>query len=421
VDVASLNAPHKPDVKDMAGPLAGIRILDLTSVVAGPLATQSLGDMGADVIKIEAPEGDAPRHTGPARSAGMAALFLGLNRSKRSLVLDLKQQSAKDALWRLVAGADVFMHSMRPQKIDGLGFHHAAVCARNPRIVYAAIHGYRDGGPYSGQPAYDDVIQGQAGVAALMSEIADEPRYAPTILADKATALSLVGAVSAALYAREKTGRGQFVEVPMFESMVSFVLAEHLFGHCFTPPVGSLGYTRVMGSWRRPYKTKDGYLCMMAYTERHWRKFWAMIGKPEICDDPRFCDIAARARNVVALYELAGACFPAKTTDEWVALLREQEIPAARMASLDDLLTDPQLAATGFFKRAIHPSEGEIVFTDPPVRFAGSPTISERLQPRLGEHSFEVLREAGLTEREIETLVASGATVDGRAKAQAAE
>ena len=405
----------------MAGPLTGIRILDLSGVVAGPLATQMLGDMGADVIKIEAPEGDPPRYTGPARSAGMAALFMGLNRSKRSLVLDLKRAGTKDALWRLIAGADVFVHSMRPQKIEKLGFGDEVVRARNPRVVYAAIHGYRDGGPYSGQPAYDDVIQGQSGVAALMSEIAGEPRYAPTILADKTTALSLVGGISAALYAREKTGRGQFVEVPMFESMVGFVLAEHLFGHCFVPPIGSLGYTRVMGAWRRPYKTKDGYLCMMAYTERHWRKFWAMVGKPEVGDDPRFCDIAARARNVVALYELAGDCIAGKTTDEWLELLRKLEIPAARMSSLDGLLHDPQLAATGFFKHASHPTEGEILYPDLPVRFSDTAASSERLQPRLGEHSFEVLREAGLSESEIETLVASGATIDARAKAQAAE
>jgi crotonobetainyl-CoA:carnitine CoA-transferase CaiB-like acyl-CoA transferase len=405
----------------MAGPLTGIRILDLTGVVAGPLATQMLGDMGADVIKIEAPEGDPPRYTGPARSAGMAALFMGLNRSKRSLVLDLKKAAAQDALWRLIASGDVFVHSMRPQAIEKLGFRHDKVCARNPRVVYAAIHGYRDGGPYSGQPAYDDVIQGQSGVASLMSEIAGEPRYAPTILADKTTALSLVGAIATALYAREKTGRGQFVEVPMFESMVAFVLGEHLFGHNFVPPLGSLGYTRVLGSWRRPYKTKDGYLCMMAYTERHWRKFWAMVGKPELCDDPRFCDIAARARNVVALYDLAGSCFSAKTTDEWIELLREQEIPAARMSSLDDLLHDPQLAATGFFKHATHPTEGEILYPDLPVRFSATAATPERLQPRLGEHSVEVLREAGLSDSEIEALLATGATVDGRPKVHAAQ
>jgi crotonobetainyl-CoA:carnitine CoA-transferase CaiB-like acyl-CoA transferase len=405
----------------MPGPLAGIRILDLTAVVAGPLATQTLADMGADVIKIESPDGDTTRYTGPARSPDMAALFMGLNRGKRSLVLDLKQEAAAAALWRLIERADVFLHSMRPQKIERLGFGHATVCARQPRLVYAAIHGYRDGGPYSGQPAYDDVIQGQSGVAALMAEVAGEPRYAPTILADKTTALALSGAVAAALFARERTGRGQFVEVPMFESMVSFVLAEHLFGHCFTPPKGELGYTRVTGAWRRPYRTKDGYLCMMAYTERHWRKFWAVVGKPETCDDPRFNSIATRSTNIVALYELAGACFLNKTTDEWLALLRELEIPAARMASLDDLKTDPQLAASGFFKRAVHPSEGEIVFTDMPVRFGTDTAPSTRLQPRLGEHSVEILREAGLTEDAIDRLISSGAAGAGRPPARAAE
>jgi len=309
---------------------------------------------------------------------------------------------------------------MRPQKIEKLGFAHQAACARNRRLVYAALHGYRDGGPYSGQPAYDDVIQGQSGIAALMS-VGGEPRYAPTILADKISALAISNAISAALFAREKTGRGQFVEIPMFEQLVWFALAEHLFGHNFVPPMGSLGYTRVTGAWRRPYKTKDGYLCMMAYTERHWRKFWPAVGKPEMCDDPRFNSISARSHNVIALYELAGVCLAEKTTDEWIALLRGLEIPCARMASLDDLLTDPQLAATGFFKRATHPSEGEILFTDLPVRFSATPASTERLQPRLGEHSFEVLREAGLSDSEIEALAASGATVDAGAIKQAAE
>ncbi|HTH33995.1 MAG TPA: CoA transferase [Xanthobacteraceae bacterium] len=404
----------------MAGLLAGIRVLDLTSVVAGPLATQMLGDMGADVIKIEAPEGDAPRHTGPSRSPNMAALYMGLNRSKRSLVLDLKQPAAANALWRLIAKADVFVHSMRPQKVEKLGFDHQTVCAKNPRLVYAALHGYRDGGPYSGLPAYDDVIQGQSGIAALMS-VGGEPRYAPTILADKISALAISNAVTTALFARERTGSGQFVEIPMFEQLVWFVLAEHLFGHNFVPPMGALGYTRVTGAWRRPYKTKDGHLCMMAYTERHWRKFWPAVGKPELCDDPRFSSIAARSHNVVALYELAGACLAERTTDEWIALLRGLEIPCAKMASLDDLLTDPQLTATGFFKHAHHPTEGDILYTDLPVRFSGSTSTEQRLQPRLGEHSFEVLREAGLSESEIKALAAAGAAVDASAKAEAAE
>jgi crotonobetainyl-CoA:carnitine CoA-transferase CaiB-like acyl-CoA transferase len=405
----------------MAGPLAGIRILDLTSVVAGPLATQMLADMGADVIKIEAPDGDAPRHTGPARSPGMAALFMGLNRGKRSLVLDLKIDAAKEALWRLITTADVLVHSMRPQAIGKLGFGHKIVCAKFPRLVYAALHGYRDGGPYSGQPAYDDVIQGQSGIAALMAQMAGEPRYAPMILADKTCALAIAGAISVALFARERSGEGQFVEIPMFEQMVGFVLGEHLFGHNFVPPMGPLGYTRVTAPWRRPYKTKDGYLCMMAYTQTHWRKFWNAVGKPEMLTDPRFDSLASRAQNVVALYELAGVCIADRATDEWLSLLRELEIPAARMANLEDLFSDPQLAASGFFKRATHPSEGEILYTELPVRFGGESLTSERLQPRLGEHSFEVLREAGFAESEIKALAASGAAIDAGAKVPAAE
>jgi crotonobetainyl-CoA:carnitine CoA-transferase CaiB-like acyl-CoA transferase len=370
-----------------------------------------LADMGADVIKIEAPEGDAPRHTGPARSPGMAALFMGLNRGKRSLVLDLKIDAAKAVLWRLIETADVLVHSMRPQKMAALGFGHETVCANHPRLVYAALHGYRDGGPYSGQPAYDDVIQGQAGIAALMAQMSGEPRYAPMILADKTCALAISGAISAALFARERTGRGAFVEIPMFEQMVAFVLGEHLFGHNFVPPLGPLGYTRVTAPWRRPYQTKDGYLCMMAYTQTHWRKFWAALGKPEMLTDPRFDTLASRAHNIVALYEIAGACIAGRTTDAWLTLLRDLEIPAARMAGLDDLFADPQLEASGFFRRATHPSEGEILYTELPVRFGGESLTSERLQPRLGEHSVEVLREAGFSESEIEALAASGAAV----------
>ena len=405
----------------MAGPLAGIRVLDLTSVVFGPLATQILGDMGADVIKVEAPEGDTTRHTGPARSKDMAALFMGVNRSKRSLVLDLKQPAARDALWRLVDRADVFAHSMRPQKIEALGFGDQAVRARNPRIIYAGLHGYLNGGPYSGQPAYDDVIQGQSGVAALMAGVAGEPRYAPMILADKTCGLVAANAISAALFARERTGRGQFVEVPMFETMAAFILTEHLFGHTFVPPEAPLGYTRVLAPWRRPYKTKDGYICMLAYTDQQWRKFWAVVGKPELADDPRFDTLKSRSQNIAEVYRLAGECLGDRTTDEWLPILQELEIPAARIASLDDVMNDPHLKAVGLIKQVTHPTEGEIMMTDLSVRFSDTSAETTRLQPKFGEHSVEVLDEAGLSESEIAKLIASGATLDGRRATHAAE
>ena len=217
------------------GPLAGVRVLDLTSVVLGPYATQMLGDLGADIIKIEPPEGDTTRYTGPRVSADMASLFLGVNRNKRSIVLDLKTPAARDVLLRLVDKADVFVHNIRPQKLDKIGLGPEALCARNPRLIYAGIHGWREDGPYSGRPAYDDIIQGLCGVASLMDQLTGEPRYAPTILADKTSGLVAAQAILAALYHREKTGRGQFVEIPMFETMVAFIMVEHLHGLGFEP------------------------------------------------------------------------------------------------------------------------------------------------------------------------------------------
>ena len=402
----------------MSGPLSGIRVIDLTSVVFGPLATQILGDMGAEVIKIEGPEGDTTRYTGPARSSDMAALFMGLNRNKRSLVLDLKQESAKEALWRLIDGADVFVHSMRPQKIEALGFGHEAVLKRNPRTVYAGLHGYLNGGPYSGQPAYDDVIQGQAGIAALMSQVTGEPRYTPLIIADKTCAIAAVGAINAALFARERTGRGQFVEVPMFETMTFFVLAEHLYGHTFVPPEAPLGYTRLLAPSRRPYKTQDGYICMLAYTDPQWRKFWTTVGKPELANDPRFVDLANRSQNIADLYQIAGECLADRPTTEWLSIFQTLDIPSARISTLDEVFNDPHLAAVGMFKTVTHPTEGDIIMTQLPFRFSGTQGSVPRMQPKFGEHSAEILRETGIAEGGVQSLFESGGSIDGSAVAK---
>ena len=396
------------------GPLDGIRVLDLSSVVLGPLATQIMGDLGADVIKIEAPEGDTTRRTGPARSEDMAAMFLGLNRNKRSVVLDLKQADARAALWRLIKGADVFVHSIRPQKIARLGFDHAAVLARNPRIVYAGLHGYRSDGPYAGMPAYDDVIQGQSGSADLMARLVGEPRYMPTIMADKTCAMVAAYSVMAALLHRERTGEGQFVEIPMFETMTAFNLTEHLYGMSFEPPEGPIGYPRVLARWRRPYRTSDGHVCMLAYTDAQWRRFWNAVGKPDLIEDPRFASLASRNDNIEELYRLAGECLADRTSAEWLSLLGELDIPAAPIAALEDLPNDPHLAAVGFFERAEHPSEGAIVMLGSPVRFGASPARITRLQPKLGEHSAEVLAEAGLGADDIAALFQAGASRDGR-------
>ncbi len=396
------------------GPLHGIRVLDLTSVVLGPLATQIMGDLGADVVKIEAPEGDTTRRTGPARSADMAALFLGVNRNKRSVVLDLKQAGARDALWRLIAGADVFVHSIRPHKIAGLGFDHQAVLAANPGIVYAGLHGYLSEGPYAGAPAYDDVIQGQSGSADLMARLVGEPRYMPTIMADKTCALVAAYSVMAALLHRAHTGQGQFVEIPMFETMAAFNLTEHLYGLSFAPPQGTAGYPRVLASWRRPYRTRDGHVCMLAYTDDQWRRFWEAVGMRARAEDPRFSSLASRNDNIEEIYRLAGECFAERSSADWLRLLAALDIPAAPIAALEDLPEDPHLRAVGFFETVTHPTEGAIVMPGIPVRFTASPGTIDRLQPRLGEHSAEILAEAGLDADEIEAMFRSGAAHDGR-------
>jgi crotonobetainyl-CoA:carnitine CoA-transferase CaiB-like acyl-CoA transferase len=397
----------------MSGPLSGFRVVDLTSVVFGPMATQILGDMGADIIKVEGPEGDTTRYTGPARSRDMAALFMGMNRNKRSVVLDVKKQGAKDALWKLIESADVFVHSMRPQKIEALGFSPEAVLKRCPRVVYAGLHGYLNGGPYSGRPAYDDVIQGQSGIASLMTGVAGEPRYVPLIIADKTCALAASNAITAALLARERTGRGQFVEIPMFETMAFFILAEHLYGHTFVPPEAPLGYTRLLAPWRRPYRTKDGHICMLAYTDPQWVKFWETVGKPELQQDPRFVNLAKRSQNIAELYRIAGESLLGKTTDEWLAIFQDLDIPCARIASLDEVFNDPHLAAVGLFQKATHPTEGEIVMTQLPLRFSDTKVSIDRMQPKFGEHSREILREVGYSERDVRALIESGCAIEG--------
>ncbi len=404
--------PHPdPDRSGRPGPLAGVRIVDLTTVVLGPYATQMLGDLGADVIKVESPDGDTTRHTGPRRHPRMAAMFLGVNRNKRSIALDLKTAAGRGALLRLIDTADVFVHNIRPQKLKALGLAPAALLARCPRLVFAAIHGWREDGPYGRRPAYDDLIQGVAGIASLMETTTGEPRYAPTILADKTCGLMTVQAILAALFHREKTGRGQAVEIPMFETMVSYLMVEHLYGAMFTPPEGQIGYARVLAPWRRPYRTADGFISMIAHTDRQWRGFWQAAGAPEMMDDPRFSDLAARAAHIGDVYRLAGEALAAKTTAEWLALFDELEIPAGPVNGLADLADDPHLKAIGFFRRVAHPSEGDLVMPDAPLRFSDSPAAITRPPPRFGEHGREILGEIGLSGEEIEALAAAGGVV----------
>ncbi len=378
-------------------PLAGVRILDLSAVIFGPLATQTLADYGADVIKIEPPEGDSTRFTGPDKEHGMSTVFLGANRNKRGVVLDLKLADDRAALLKLVDGADVFVHSMRPQKLVKLGIDPETLLARNPRLVYAGLHGFAEGGPYAGRPAYDDIVQGISGNAALMQRLTGAPAYYPTIAADKTCAQVAAHAILAALFKRERTGKGGFVEVPMFESMVAFNLVEHLYGEHFDPPISGTGtgYPRVMAAWRKPYQTSDGFVCAMPYTNAHWQRFFNETGHSQHAADARFANISERTKHIEPLYQITGDILRTRSSAAWLELFERLEIPAARVNQLEDLAHDPQLVAGGFFETLRDEKMGAVRFTGVPVKFDGvRPAV--RMPPRLGEHNDEVLRAAGV-------------------------
>jgi crotonobetainyl-CoA:carnitine CoA-transferase CaiB-like acyl-CoA transferase len=396
----------------MPGPLSGVRVVELTSVVLGPWACQILADMGADVIKIEPPHGDSNRQLGLARHKGMAALYLTCNRNKRSIVLDVKQPAARDAVLDLVRTADVFIHNNRPQVMTKLGLDYEALKAVNPMLVYCGSYGYAKRGPYGSKGALDDSIQSIAGVAMLNKLVLGEPRYLPTIIADKTTAMTVVYGVLAALFARERNGHGQELEVPMFETMVSYVMAEHLWGMTFEPPLGPPGYVRLMSIHRRPYRTQDGYVAILPYMNAHWDTFCDVTGHPELKDDPRFRTMGDRTRNIDDTYDVTAQIMGTRTTQEWLDLFAPTSVPINRVNTLEDLATDPHLLATGFWKTTDHPTEGSLRTTAFPVNFSGTPAdVTRRHAPRLGENTREVLEELGYASERIESLLAAGAAL----------
>ena len=381
-------------IKEKPVVLSGIRIIDMTSVVFGPLATQMLGDLGADVIKVESPEGDMLRQVQPAQSPGMGAAFLGVNRNKRSVVLDLKSEDGPRFLRELLRDADVFISSIRPAALARLSLAPDALRRDNPRLITVAAVGFGSDGPYRDKPAYDDSVQAVSGMAGLatMRDANAPPAYAPTILADKLGGVTAAWAVMAALYHRERTGEAQHVEVPMFETLSSFLLVEHMAAATFEDIPHSFGYSRMLVPHRRPVPTKDGYVTILPYSNAQWARFFRAVGREDMLCHPWVTNMDERSRNIGAVYDMVAQFAPARTTQEWIDLMEEADIPVMPVRMLLDLPKDPHLAATGFFQRVGHPTEGSLWTTKPSVKFSATPARHDlRPAPRLGEHTEEIL------------------------------
>ncbi len=398
----------------MAGPLSGVRVLDLTTVVMGPYATQILADFGAEVVKVEPPGGDIMRQNAPMRSSGMGHIFMNANRNKRSVVLDLKQPAGHDACLAIAKSADVLVYNIRPQAMARLKLGYEDLKKVNPRLLYVGAYGYSQRGPYAAKAAYDDLIQGAVGLPWLFKKAGGTtPRYLPAIVADRATGLHVVNAVCAGLYWREKSGKGQRIDVPMFESLLQLVLGEHLAGRTYDPPQGELGYGRMLAPGRAPYETRDGYICVLVYNDKQWGAFFDLIGRKDLLKDPKYATPEARSRNFESAYALMAEEMKKRTTDAWLAALERADIPVQRMNNLEDLLSDPHLAAIGYFQTREHPSEGRIKSMAVPSEWSESPPEYRRHAPRLGEHTREVLREAGFKDDAIEGMIKAGAASQG--------
>ncbi len=394
------------------GPLAGVRVIDVTEVLMGPSATQMLADLGADVIKVEPPGGDLVRATGLGGRSGSSALFLNLNRNKRSVVLDLKQPRGKRVLLKLAESGDVLVYNVRPQAMKRLGLHYEALKEVNPRLIYVGTFGFSQRGRYAEARAFDDLIQAAVAIPeASLRAGSDVPRYAPINLADRATGIYAFGVICAALFARERTGIGQAVDIPMFETMTQVVLGDHLYGHTYVPARGDFGYPRLLNPERRPYQTKDGFACCLVYTEEQWAAFLGVTGDARMfTDDPRFKDSESRTAHIHELYQFLAAKLLGRTTAQWKSLLEPLGIPVFPVHTFESLLEDPHLADIGYFQEIAHPTEGTLRTMAVPSEWSESKLPPLRPAPLLGEHSRQLLAECGYRSDEIDEMISAGIT-----------
>lgn len=394
--------------------LQGVRVVEVGSVVLGPYAAEVLAEMGAEVIKIEPLAGDSTRSLGAIQHSGMGSFFMACNRGKRSIALDIGRPEGYQALCAIVGHADVFLHNMRFDSAEKLGIDYAKLSALNQRLIYCATYGYGARGRNAKRAAYDDVIQAGSGLAALRGRIDGIPTYAPTILADKTTALFVVIGIMGALMERMTSGQGKQLEVAMLETMSYFISIEHLNGYTFEPPHGGAGYTRLLSKNRRPHRTQDGFLAVMPHNAKQWKKFFTLVGRPDIITDPRFAEPEARARNTDALYEEVGKILPTRSSAEWAELFTKNDVPFGPVLGLEDLIDDGHMQDVGFWHLVDHPTEGKVRVPAFPVRDGGpdGDATPVALAPTLGQHSEEILAEAGYGPEDIAALLRSGVVVN---------